>query len=84
MSLLNKILNTLTKLKKENLGFEAFEKAAKPSITHDLWDKQLQRFVKAGKVDYTAWKKEHAQLKTYLKLLSDNPPNSQSGQMLKP
>lgn len=45
--------------------------AAAPSVSHDLFDKLLQKHVQDGRVDYQAIKRyDKAQLATYLKQLS--------------
>ena len=43
---------------------------------HRLWDEMLKKHVSAaGWVDYEGWQKDRAQLKTYLQMLSENPPD---------
>ncbi len=46
-------------------------------FSHNDWDKLLRKYVSAnGNVNYAGFKKDKTALKSYLKLLSDNPPKS--------
>lgn len=43
---------------------------------HKLWDQMLKKYVSdEGWVDYKGWQKDREGLKTYLEILSNNPPD---------
>ncbi len=46
---------------------------------HQIWDTLLKKYVsKEGWVNYKDWQKDRKTLKTYLQILSDNPPHESS------
>ena len=50
-------------------------KPQKPSLSHDIFDELLQKYVNSsGRVDYNAMKKEQQQLAEYIMVLQNNPP----------
>lgn len=50
---------------------------AQKAPSHQQWDKLLKKYVNAaGLVNYKGFQKDKADLDSYLKLLSDNPPQS--------
>ena len=50
---------------------------AQKAPSHQLWDKLLKKHVNAsGMVNYKGFKQDKGELDSYLKLLSDNPPQS--------
>lgn len=47
------------------------------AISHQIWDELLQKYVSAsGKVNYAGFQGSEARLDEYLKLISNNPPQS--------
>jgi Protein of unknown function, DUF547 len=70
------VLGYLKKLTRNSVDITNVKPVNK-AITHELWDALLIKYVGSdGKVNYNGFNQSRDSLLLYLKLLSDNPPNS--------
>lgn len=73
----NKSNNTTTNTSSSETGKTVGTKPGVPALSHDKLDALLRKHVSSsGKVDYKAFKKDHAVLEDYINMLELNPPKS--------
>lgn len=73
----NKSNNTSTTTNSSETGKTVGTKPGVPAYSHDKLDALLRKHVSSsGKVDYKAFKKDHAVLEDYINMLELNPPKS--------
>lgn len=76
---MNRLKTLLVVVLLAGCGNISVENGANEVVSHDIWDALLKKYVtEDGWVDYKGIQSEKDRLDTYLQLLSDNPPNTES------
>jgi len=70
-----KFLEFVKQVRGQNVELSEMKNSDSKTINHDSWTDLLTKYVTPeGFVDYEGFKKDKDELKTYLDLISDNPP----------
>ncbi len=71
------VLTWVKKVKGEEVDWKALAQEETKPMNHELWDTLTQRYVdRSGVVNYQGFVEDQATLRSYLELLSNNPPGS--------